>query len=284
MTKAIGRSGVEGTSVSRVLREAHIARGVFYREFRERDECIREALEAALEQARVRVEDACTKEEGWRKQVRAALEALLCFCEEEPDAARLCLMRWPRRWAGLARLRQEALEELAAGIAHGDTDDRSPSPIAAEAIVSGALGVIEARLDGAEQPSLQDLAGPLTSFIVLPYLGASAARAELARTPRVRTHNASLPRVPSPPVHIRVTYRTLRVLRAIVAEPGLSNSEVAERSGTPDIGQISKLLKRLANLGLIENAGGGSARGERNAWHITEDGSGLTRALGVDRR
>jgi hypothetical protein len=39
--------------------------------------------------------------------------------------------------------------------------------------------------------------------------------------------------------------------------------------GIADQGQMSKLLMRLENLGLIENTGNGAARGEPNAWGLT---------------
>jgi hypothetical protein len=39
-----------------------------------------------------------------------------------------------------------------------------------------------------------------------------------------------------------------------------------------DQGQMSKLLSRLERLGLIENAGVTAARGEPNAWMLTQRG------------
>jgi hypothetical protein len=43
-------------------------------------------------------------------------------------------------------------------------------------------------------------------------------------------------------------------------------------SDWPDEGQISKLLKRLEKLGLIENTGEGQAYGKSNAWGLTAKG------------
>jgi hypothetical protein len=70
-----------------------------------------------------------------------------------------------------------------------------------------------------------------------------------------------------------MTYRTGRVLAAIAELGGRgsdpSNREVADAAGVLDEGQISKLLKRLEGLGLIENTGEGQPMGKANAWRLT---------------
>ncbi len=74
----------------------------------------------------------------------------------------------------------------------------------------------------------------------------------------------------------RLTYRTVRVLRAIAGLPGGSNREVSERAGVVDQGQISKILTRLEYQGLLVNRGGsGPARGTPNAWWLTARGEAL---------
>ena len=59
---------------------------------------------------------------------------------------------------------------------------------------------------------------------------------------------------------MRLTYRTVTVLAAIAAQPGLSNSQLGEHAGIADQGQISRLVSRLARLQLIENTREASAR------------------------
>ena len=78
----------------------------------------------------------------------------------------------------------------------------------------------------------------------------------------------------------RLKYRTVRVLMAIAELPGGSNREVAERAGIVDQGQISKILSRLAQQGVLVNQGGsGPARGTPNSWWLTEHGEGIEREL-----
>jgi hypothetical protein len=77
---------------------------------------------------------------------------------------------------------------------------------------------------------------------------------------------------------IRMTYRTGRVLVAIATNPGASNRQVMDGAGITDEGQASKLLKRLAGFGVIENTGS-HAPGEANAWQLTARGVEVVRAM-----
>jgi DNA-binding MarR family transcriptional regulator len=78
---------------------------------------------------------------------------------------------------------------------------------------------------------------------------------------------------------MRLTYRTMQVLRAIAAQPGLSNIQVAERAGVLDKGQISRLLARLMGLGLLENTEPGRGPGRCNAWQLSARGRRLQSAI-----
>jgi hypothetical protein len=79
------------------------------------------------------------------------------------------------------------------------------------------------------------------------------------------------------------TYRRLRVLAAIAElgerRPGPSNRDVADVAGIEDDGQTSRLLKRLQDLGLIENAGLGHTHGAPNSWWLTSQGEEVLREL-----
>jgi chromosome segregation and condensation protein ScpB len=65
----------------------------------------------------------------------------------------------------------------------------------------------------------------------------------------------------------------------ISSNPGSSNRKIAQDAGVADQGQISKLLLRLQNLGLIENSGAGPARGEPNAWQLTAKGREIQQSI-----
>jgi DNA-binding MarR family transcriptional regulator len=180
------------------------------------------------------------------------------------------------------------LDELARVVDEGRAGARrQPPPLTAEGVVGGTLGVIYARVLKPDSGALVELLNPLTSLIVHPYLGGGAARRELRR-PAANGTRAPARRSaglnPLEGLDTRVTYRTMRVLAAIGAEAGLSNSDVSERAGVSDQGQISRMLVRLTRLGLIENTGAGQAGGVANAWRLTLRGRELERAMRSESR
>ncbi len=126
------------------------------------------------------------------------------------------------------------------------------------------------------------------SMIALPYLGPAAARRELARPPRKPAPRRSRAptrrdggRDPLVDVPVRLTFRTARVLECIAELPGASNRAVSEHAGISDHGQMSKLLRRLERLGLIENSGIGQAGGGPNAWSLTPTGRRVVQSIRV---
>ena len=84
-------------------------------------------------------------------------------------------------------------------------------------------------------------------------------------------------------MNLRLTHRTARVLEGIAELSGRgsdpSNRQVATFAGVTDPGQISKLLRRLERLGLLRNTGAGHAKGEPNAWALTDKGERVTHSI-----
>jgi len=82
---------------------------------------------------------------------------------------------------------------------------------------------------------------------------------------------------------MRLTYRTVGVLPAIAARPGLSNRQISQRAGIADEGQTSRLLARLARVKLIENGGEGQPKASANAWRLTRRGEAVERRIRQER-
>jgi AcrR family transcriptional regulator len=283
MVRVTSEDGTESATVARVLVVAGVSRKVFYELFEGRDDCLRAALDDAVGGARERASAAYDPHAPWAERTRAGLCALLQFIDDEPELARVCIKQ-ALASPGTLNGRGETLDQLMRLIDEGRTATRSsrtPPPFAAQGVLGGVLGLIYARLSARDSRSFVELLNPSMSMIVLPYLGAAAARRELARPIPARP-----PAPPEPkPIHdpwrdlkLRLTYRTVAVLEVIGAEPGLSNIHVADRAGIADPGQISKLLKRVASHGLAENLGAGQSKGEPNAWRLTGKGQALLRS------
>jgi AcrR family transcriptional regulator/DNA-binding MarR family transcriptional regulator len=283
---AVVEVGSGGLTVAEIIRRARVSRKTFYEIFSGCEECLLGTLDVAVAEVAVIAREAYQGERRWEDRVRAVVERLLVFFEENPGRARLLLLE--SSTAGEAALRRlgEVLGELARVIHAGSRPNvrfRGSSPVIAEGVVGGVLAVVQSRLQRDPAAPLTDLGPQLMGLIVLPYLGPAAARRELERpaprhstAPRVR--EAESRRDPVAGLNMRLTYRTVQVLRSIGASPGASNRVVAQACGIADQGQVSKLLARLERLGLIENHGQGPAKGAANAWHLTTRGTQLIRA------
>jgi AcrR family transcriptional regulator len=316
--EVVAESGLEAATVGRVCEQAGVSRRTFYELFEDREACLLAAFDQAIERITQQVAPVYTSDGRWRERVRGALSLLLECFDAEPDVARLCVVEAPRAGPDVLERRRHVLEGLTAAVDEGRAESRAgsePPPLTAQGVVGGALSVIHARLlacppacgaggvpsgapsamggpgmgepmpDGAARP-LAELTGPLMGMIVHPYLGPTAARRELERpapaTPRPAPRNGADPFKGLP---IRFTYRTARVLSTIASAGGRgsypSNRLIADSAGIADEGQMSRLLRRLAQCGLIENRGAGHARGEANAWALTERGEAIHAALAV---
>jgi AcrR family transcriptional regulator/DNA-binding MarR family transcriptional regulator len=294
--------GASSVTVARVIARAGVSRRLFYELFADVEDCFLATFDWAIAQAQIRATEAYLAEESWREAVRAGIGALLRFFDEQPLLAQLCIVRAAGGGPRVLERRSRVMAELCEVVDRGRSETsgkRVPGSVVAEGVVGAVLAVLYTRLlardsgsvgghaqsNGGERP-LIELHGELMSLIVLPYLGAGVARRELDRPPPVR-------RSPMTPVqHLpsgrsaleepgaRLTYRTVRVLRAISELPAGSNREVAERAGIVDQGQISKILARLEQQGLVVNRGGSpTARGTPNSWWLSERGEAFEREL-----
>jgi AcrR family transcriptional regulator/DNA-binding MarR family transcriptional regulator len=317
--EVLAEQGLENASVGRVCKRAGVSRRTFYELFDDRDECLLAALDAAVERLAQPVVAAYEAERNWCERIRGALTVLLERLDAEPDVARMCVVETLKAGPLVAARRAAVLAAFVAAVEEGRGEARrgsEPPPLAGQGVVGGALSVIHARLldcppaarspevlaevpsatgrprtrrssHGAPRPlgaspHLVDLTGALMAMVVHPYLGAAAARRELERpAPKAKgTSNRAL-KDPFKDLSIRFTYRTARVLATIAANTGASNRLVADNSGIGDEGQMSRLLTRLLQAGLIENRSEGRDRGEANSWALTERGEAVQAALGT---
>jgi AcrR family transcriptional regulator len=287
MSEVLAEHGYEDASIGRVCKRAGVSRRTFYEIFRDRDECLIGAFDAAVERIAGPVLAAWEGEGRWRERVRGSLAVLLEQLDAEPAAARVCVVETLKAGPSVMEHRARIVAVLVDAVEQGRVEAKSgsePPPLAGQGVVGGALSVLHTRLlqapSSGAQPPLRDLTGTLMAMIVHPYLGSAAARRELERpTPRVAGTNNGAIKDPFRDLSIRFTYRTARVLATIAANAGTSNRFVADSSGVSDDGQMSRLLTRLERAGLIENAGQGRIKGEANAWTLTERGEAVQAAL-----
>jgi len=313
MAEVASEKGAGSVTVAHVVTRAGVSRRTFYDLFADREECFLAAFEEAIDRVSAQVIEAYEREGSWRERIRAGLWALLVFLDEEPATARLCVVEslaaGPRvleRRAVVLRALVRAIDEgrdatsrnaAAQGtrrnaVAQGrGRDATAPGPgrkatqlppLTAEGVVGAVLSVIHTRLSESRAKPLTGLLGELMGVIVMPYLGQAAAQKELDKpAPKLKTKTRHAPRDPLDGLEMRITYRTVRVLMVIAANPGASNRRIAAEAGISDQGQVSKLLARLEHLGLIENKGIGPIKGAPNAWGLTARGRQVEGAIAV---
>jgi DNA-binding MarR family transcriptional regulator len=241
------------------------------------------AFEQALALAAERASAAYEVQEGWLDRVRAGLRALLEFCDEQPALARFLVVHSAQAGPDVLAARSEVLHRLAQVL----DDERAPArgyppPLTAQAVVAGALGVLHERLSQPDPGALVELTGPVMSFIALPFLGVGAARRELSRpldATSALQGSTALDWLQEPGG--RPNRSALSVLKVIAAEPGLNNVGVALRASlNKDPGQVSRLLSRMARLGLIESTRNPDSTPTANAWRLTASGEEVEAAIG----
>ncbi len=270
--------GVGNVTVAHVVERSGTSRRTFYELFRDRDDCFLAAFEQALHLAARRVLPAYESQDAWRERIAAGLGALLVFLEEEPAIGKLLIVESLSAGSRTLDVRRRVVAQITDAIdgGRGEAKAASPPPLTAEGAVGAVLSLIHTRLVEKDGEPLVALLNSLMSMIVLPYLGAAVARRELDRpAPKLdsRSHESSqLAADPFKAAGMRLTYRTVRALMAIVDNPGASNRLIGQSAGIDDQGQISKLLSRLQRIGLISNEGLGPGQGAPNAWRLSEKG------------
>jgi len=287
----VAERGIGGLTLADVLARADVTRRTFYSLFDDLETALLAAFDIGVRRARARIAPVYDERLRWRDAIRPALAELLRFLDDEPALARLCVVHSLSGGSELLRRRAEVQAELwqivDRGRSEGLASRTDPPAVVAEGVVGAVLTVVQTRLlgqdaDPPDERPVIELFGSLMSLIALPYLGYGASQRELNRpapAPCGAGGAGSFEERRVGDYHgVRLTYRTGRVLSAIAQYPGASNREVAERAGIVDQGQVSKLLARLQNAGVVENLAG-IARGAPNSWRLTELGERVERGV-----
>ncbi len=284
--------GAAGVTVAHVVARSGVSRRTFYELFTDRDDCFAAAFDQGVARAAARVLPAYESPRGWRERMRTGLAALLEFLEEEPDLGALCVVVALGASPVVLERRRQVVKALVGAVDDGRGEARGsaqPTRLTAEGVVGAVLTVLHERLVGDEP--VAGLEGSLMGMIVLPYHGVAAAARESAQTrvteraPPARRAPSAAPAGADPlrDIDMRLTYRTVQVLLAIAelggSPPGPSNRQVADAAGVSDPGQISKLLARLEQFGLVEKQSADVSRGEPNAWSLTAKGREIERTI-----
>jgi AcrR family transcriptional regulator/DNA-binding PadR family transcriptional regulator len=303
--EVVAEEGVGRISARRVSARAGMSTKTFYDLFADSEDCFRAVFDRAVEELAAVAGSAWTGEDEWVERVRAALIVLLASLERDPALARLVFVEALGAGPRVLARRAEVLDGVAGFLDEGRVDAPAaaglPSLVAA-GVAGAAFSIVHARLVEQSSDSLMELVGPVMATVVLPYRGQECSARELARrvpelpefvvspeddfpdsqargASRSRTqgawratHASDRGRRDAPPIApVRLTERTCAVLAAVGELGGANNRQVAARAGASEP-QVSGLLARLAEHGLVENRGSGPGRFAK-AWWLTASGA-----------
>lgn len=182
--RATAELGYREMSVQDVLDRAGVSRPTFYEHFENKEACFLTAFDAAGARLRTRITAAAgSATGGWRNRLRAALEELLRFAEDEPDAAATLVVEARAACPAALQRRDELLDHFASCL---DDEIRAdppkgspPSAIASAGVVGGIEALLYSRLNREEVVDLDELLPSLMYFAVLPFEGPEVASEEL---------------------------------------------------------------------------------------------------------
>ncbi len=183
--RATAELGYREMSVQDVLDRAGVSRPTFYEHFENKEACFLTALDAASGRLRTRIAAAAVSADGgWRDRLRVALEELLRFAEDEPDAAATLVVEARAACPAALLRRDELLDHFTSCLDDQIRADppkgAPPAAIASAGVVGGIEALLYSRLNREEVENLDELLPPLMYFAVLPFEGPQVASEELA--------------------------------------------------------------------------------------------------------
>jgi AcrR family transcriptional regulator len=186
MLATSGELGYEQVAVRHVIERAKTSRATFYKHFADREDCFAQAYGEAGEWLYRRLVGVARREPSWRQGLRAAMAELLEFCANRPAIAKALLVDVHAAGERSLVQRRELMERLSRALdsARREIPTRqAPPPVTSDFIVGAIDTLLAAKLlDGDAERAPEMLPG-LLHFVVMQYLGESAAWEEMAAAP-----------------------------------------------------------------------------------------------------
>lgn len=307
MVELAGERGFAQCSVDALVARAGVSRRTFYEHFTGLQECFLAVLDIGAETVTELVREAYVGKQSWLDGMRCALASLLTFFDSEPVLTRLWLVESMTAGTWAIEHRERRLNEFLLAITEPWPLPNSfqLQPLAIEAVFASVRSiVVQHVMAGPEDQRLIQLLGPLMGLVARPFLDDSQVDIEIARAtelshallndsdgavgmPHVVIKNvlaaADIEREPLAGILSGLTvnnpraHRARRCLSFLDMYPEASNGEIGRGVGIGGRGQISALLARLADQGLILKTSGDP--GKRNRWRLSPVGERVTAAL-----
>lgn len=172
LPEVVAEHGYDGATVSHIVARAGIARGAFYKQFRNKRDCFAAAHEVAQERLLGVLTFPCYARAGLAERVEGSLSAGLDLLASDLPLARLLALEAPGAGGEIARRHHEWLGRYGSllRLASVDAPDAAAPDRSLESVIVGGIAsriageVLEGRAEG-----LRDLAPGLAAYVLAFY-------------------------------------------------------------------------------------------------------------------
>jgi AcrR family transcriptional regulator len=128
MAEVCAEGGYAAATVAEVARRAGVSTASFYRQFKDRRECMLASFEELFGRLLGEIERACGAEEGAEAKLRAGIGTAAALLAADPPTARLLSLEVAAVGPEGVRLQHEAIERLAVLLRAARGQDAGPPP------------------------------------------------------------------------------------------------------------------------------------------------------------
>lgn len=165
--------GYEATKIADIVRRAAVARKTLYDNFDGKEDLFLSAIDAAMTELRVVVEEACERTSGPpEEEIVAGLSALLDWIAEHPASARMCMVEAISATPSSARLYDAGMRDFVELLRKKVPQGLDLPETIEESLVGGVAWILQQQIRRGEAEQVGDLLSELSQFLLAPYLGA----------------------------------------------------------------------------------------------------------------
>ncbi len=157
MAEVCAEEGYAAATVAGVARRAGVSTASFYRQFKDRRECMLASFEELFARLLGEVERACAAEEEPGEKVRAAVGVAATLLAADPPTARLLAVEIVAVGTEGVRLQQEAIERLAERLCEARASPPGTFPSAEWVAVAAMVSLVARRIAEGESPDPAEL-------------------------------------------------------------------------------------------------------------------------------
>lgn len=184
MVSMVACHGYASTSVTGLAAASHISRSTFYRLFDDLQSCFECVIDDGYLESAAVLRAAGAEAKCWRDGVRAAFASRLGFFDANPDLARVLLIEVLAAGSWAIERRERNTAKLVAivvdaWIPRGQV--RMPHPMAVQAAMAAALGLMQNHVISRSDQPLLSLLGPLMGAVSAAFLDQDEVRREVEK-------------------------------------------------------------------------------------------------------